>query len=299
MAVSTVFGGILGGARSSNLKVMHNRVLRNLFYEPPIRLLVKIMLSNPIACRYAFRWAALFDAVRYPAYALGLQTACRYAQLAGARGFTAVEFGIAGGNGLRELAAYAGKISKRTGLEIHVVGFDTGMGLPPSSGYRDAPWLWRSGDFPCDMDLLRRSIPPTTELVIGLVEETLPRWLSQPSRLPIGFVSVDVDYFSGSEAILNALGNADASSLLPFVSFYFDDILRYLTPRSTGEYAAITEFNASHRWRKLDRDDWLTEMRPFGERLWLRRMYSLCCFDHAAMHKQQRSDVARLDLTRA
>ncbi|MGB9513419.1 MAG: hypothetical protein WBU20_17180, partial [Candidatus Acidiferrum sp.] len=280
-------------------RLMNNRVLRNLLFEPPVRLLVKIMLSNPLAFRYAFRWAALFDAVRYPAYALGLQTACRYARLAGARGFTALEFGVAGGNGLRELTVYAQKVSKRTGLEIHVVGFDTGMGLPLSSDYRDVPWLWQPGDFPCDVDLLRRSVPTTTELVIGLVEDTLPRWLSQPSRLPIGFVSVDVDYFSGSEAILNALGSAEASLLLPFVSFYFDDVLRFLTPRSTGEYAAIAEFNSSHRWRKFDRDDWLAEMRPFGERLWLRRMYSLCCFDHPAMRKQPRSNVARLDLTRA
>ena len=278
---------------------MSDRGLRNLIYEPPVRLLIKIMLSNRLAYRYAFQWAALFDAVRYPAYALGLQTACQYTRLAGARSFTAVEFGVAGGNGLRELTAYAEALRKQTGIDIHVVGFDTGMGLPPSSDYRDVPWLWQSGDFPSDIELLRRSIPAKTELVIGLIEETLPQWLSQRSHPPIGFVSVDVDYFSGSKAVLNALGNADPASLLPFVSFYFDDILRYLTPRSTGEYAAITDFNSSHEWRKLDRDDWISEMRPFGERLWLRRMYSLCCLDHPAMRGQSRSDVARLDLTRA
>jgi hypothetical protein len=271
--------------------------LRSLFFEPPIRLLIKGMLSNSVARRIAFPWAALFDAVRYPAYALGLQTACRYAELAGVRGFTALEFGVAGGNGLRELSAYAHQLSKRRSIAIHVAGFDTGMGLPQSSDYRDVPWLWRRGDFPCDVERLRKAIPPTTELVLGRVEQTFPRWLTA-AELPIGFVSIDVDYFSSSEAILKSLGSAEVSKLLPFMSFYFDDILQYLTPRSTGEFAAIADFNRSYTKRQLDRDDWLAEARPFGERLWLRRMYSLCCFDHPAMSPREQTAVRRLDLTR-
>jgi hypothetical protein len=275
------------------------RGLQNLVFEPPVRLLIKAMLSNGAARRWAFRWAALFDAVRYPAYALGLQTACRHAEVAGVRGFTAIECGVAGGNGLRELSAYAEQVSRETGLEIRVAGFDTGTGLPAGSDNRDAPWLWRSGDFPCDVELLRRSIPKSTELVLGRVEETLPRWLSDDSRLPIGFVSVDVDYFSSAEAILKTLGSVDSRSLLPFISFYFDDILRCRTPRCTGEYAAIEAFNSSHERRKFDRDDWLGEERPFGERLWLRRMYSLCCFDHPSMSGNQLGEPARLDLVNA
>lgn len=277
------------------------RAMQNLLFEPPIRLLIKGLLSNKLARRWAFQWAALYDAVRYPAYALGLQTACRYAALAGERGFTAIEFGVAGGNGLRELSSYAEKISRENGLEIRVVGFDTGTGLPQSSDYRDAPWLWKSGDFPCDVEQLRRAIPPTTELVLGRVEETFPVWISSGSHLPIGFVSVDVDYFSSCEAILRIFGEADAHShsFLPLVSFYFDDMLRYLTPRFTGEFAAVTEFNQLGTRRKLDRDDWLSEDRPFGERLWLKRMYSLSVLDHPAMPVGQHSVAARLDLVQS
>jgi hypothetical protein len=237
--------------------------------------------------------------VRYPAYALGLQTACRYAQISEATGFTAIEFGVAGGNGLRELSAYAETISRERGLEIRVVGFDTGKGLPLNSDYRDAPWLWKSGDFPCEVERLQQSIPTSTELVLGRVEETLPRWLSGGPHLPIGFVSVDVDYFSSSEAILRVFESAEVQSFLPFVSFYFDDMLRCLTPRSTGEFAAVVEFNGSSAQRKLDRDDWLSEDRPFKERLWLKRMYSLCCFDHPALSRGNRDGVARLDLVRS
>ena len=272
------------------------RFVQNLLFEPPIRLLVKGALSNSLARRWAFNWAALYDALRYPAYALGLQTACRYAQLARVTGFTAIEFGVAGGNGLRELSAYADKISRLSGLEIRVAGFDTGRGLPSNSDYRDAPWLWKSGDFPCDLERLRQSIPPSTELVLGRIEETFPRWLSGESHLPIGFVSVDVDYFSSSQAILRIVESHEVRSFLPFVSFYFDDMLQYLTPRVTGEFAAVTEFNLSSLRRKLDRDDWLSEARPFMERLWLKRMYSLCCFDHPALSYRNHDDVARLDL---
>jgi len=272
------------------------RALRNLLCEPPVRLLAKAMLWNRLAFRYAFKWVALFDALDYPAYALGLQTACRYASLAGVRGFTAIEFGVAGGTGLKELSVYAHRISKESGLEIRVAGFDTGAGLPPSSDYRDAPWLWKPGDFPSDVDLLRRVIPPNTELVLGRIEETFPRWISGGTKLPVGFISVDVDYFSSSSALLKVLGAAETDALLPIVSFYFDDLLQYLTPRSTGEYAAISAFNREHDQRKLDRDDWLRERRPFGESLWLHRMYSLYCFDHPVMVGMAAREQKRLDL---
>jgi hypothetical protein len=272
------------------------RAAQNLLFEPPVRLLIKALLSNWCARRWAFEWAALFDAVRYPAYALGLQTACRYARLSGAHGFTAIEFGVAGGNGLRELSVYAERLSRESSLELRVVGFDAGSGLPVGADYRDAPWLWKSGDFPCDVGLLRSAIPKSTELVLGPIEETFPRWLSRDANLPIGFVAMDVDYFSSSWAVLKALGAADVDSLLPFVSFYFDDMLHYLAPRSTGEYAAISEFNSSHNQRKFDRDDWLREDRPYGERLWLLRMYSLYCFDHPALSASKPREVERLDL---
>jgi hypothetical protein len=276
--------------------VAMNRTLRGLVSEPPLRLLIKAVLTNSIARRYAFEWAALFDAVRYPSYAAGLQTACKYAALAGRTGFTAIEFGVAGGNGLVELSKYAARLAQRTGMNIKVVGFDAGSGLPISPDRRDAPWLWNPGDFPSDVDRLRRLLPPETDLVVGRIQDTLPRWLNEKSHLPIGFVSVDVDLYSGAAAICEAMASADVSFLLPFVSFYFDDALRFLTPRSTGELAAVSEFNSSNSNRQFDRDDWLGEDRPFADRLWLKRMYSLCCFDHPVMQGHKNRGAARLDL---
>ena len=273
-----------------------NRALLNFICESPVRLLIKAALSNPIARHHAFEWAVLFDAVRYPCYAVGLQTACRYAGLTGTQGFTAIEFGVAGGNGLRELSKYAARLSQKTGLKIRVAGFDTGAGLPPIGDWRDASWLWNAGDFPCDVDRLRNVLSPEVELVVGRIEETFPRWLEEELELPVGFVSVDVDLYSGAAAICEALGKTDVSRLLPFVSFYFDDIVRYLTPRRVGEMAAISEFNRAHAERTFDRDDWLCEDRPYGDRLWLKRMYSLCSFDHPAMKMHMSRETAHLDL---
>lgn len=275
-----------------------NRALRSFLYEPPLRLLIKAALTNDLARRRAFAWAALFDAVSYPSYAAGLQTACKYAGLAGAPAFTAIEFGVAGGNGLMELSKYAAILSQRTGLKINVVGFDAGSGLPMSPDRRDAPWLWNPGDFPSDIARLRRLLPAETELVVGRIQDTLPRWLNERLKSPIGFVSIDVDLYSGAAAVCESLGALEATRLLPFVSFYLDDALRFLTPRSTGELAAISEFNTTHADRQFDRDDWLSEDRPFPDRLWLKRMYSLCCFDHPAMLGHKKRETARLDLVR-
>jgi hypothetical protein len=273
-----------------------NRAIRSLIFEPPLRLIIKAVLTNSVARRYAFEWAALFDAVRYPSYAVGLQSACKYAKLAGSTGFTAIEFGVAGGNGLVELSTYAAQLSKSQGLKIKVVGFDAGSGLPTSLDRRDVPWAWNPGDFPSDVARLRCVLPPDSELVVGRIQETLPKWLQETLELPIGFVSVDVDLYSSTAAICEVMGRVDVASLLPFVSFYFDDALHFLTPRCTGELAAVSEFNNRTSDRQFDRDDWLAEERPFGERLWLKRMYSLCCFDHSALMGHRNREATRLDL---
>jgi hypothetical protein len=272
-----------------------NRLFRNFICEPPVRLIIKAALTNSLARQYAFEWAALFDAFRLPWYAVGLQTACKYAGLAGIKGFTAVEFGVAGGNGLIELSKYASRLSEKTGLKIQVAGFDTGAGLPPSGDRRDAPWLWNAGDFPCDVKRLREVLPSGVDLVLGRIEETLPGWL-ETITLPVGFISIDVDLYSATAAICETMGKAPANQLLPFVSCYFDDIHRYLTPECVGEMAAISEFNREHQDRQFSRDNWLCEDRPYGDRFWLKRMYSLCCFDHPVMRKHQSRAVSHLDL---
>jgi len=270
---------------------MH-RYLQYFLFEPPVRLLARALLSVAPQRGKLFEWQVLFDSVRYPHYGLGLFLASRYARLAGVQAVTAIEFGVAGGTGLVRLAKYARRVSELTGVRIGVAGFDTGCGLPESAVRRDAPWLWNPAEFHGDTDRLRRRLPGGVELVLGEIAETFPQWL-RGCAAPVGFISADVDYYSSTRAILDTLGAADADRLLPLVSCYFDDILRHLVPRCAGEMAAVSEFNCAHRDRQFDRDDWLTEVRPYGERLWLKRMYTLYCFDHTAMRAPFDRDAVR------
>lgn len=276
------------------------RFLRLFLAEPPLRLATRAVLK--VAHRVMpdhenlFRWAADFDALPYTPYGVGLQVAARYARQQSQRGFTAIEFGVAGGNGLVAMSHYAQLVSRLTGLEIQVVGFDAGQGLPETGDGRDAPWRWNTGDFPCEVETLRQRLPYGTELILGRIEETFPLRLRDSGGLPIGFISVDVDYYSSAKAICAALGGAPAASLLPMIECYFDDCLQYLVPRKVGEAAAIAEFNATQSRRFFDRDDWLSEGRPYSGRLWLRRMYTFYCLDHPAMQTPTARAPERLDL---
>ena len=108
-----------------------------------------------------------------------------------------------------------------TGVEIDVIGFDRGEGLPKPLDYRDLPYMWREGDFEMDVEALRRRVP-TAELVLGDIEETLSGFLRERDPSPIGFVSIDVDYYSSTVASLS-LFRSGYEYFLPRVFCYFDD----------------------------------------------------------------------------
>ena len=54
---------------------------------------------------------------------------------------------MASGAGLLNMADLAPLIETETGVELRIIGFDTGRGLPAVHGYKDHPELWNSGDF--------------------------------------------------------------------------------------------------------------------------------------------------------
>jgi hypothetical protein len=262
--------------------------------EPPLRFLVKaaLKLGYKITPK-VFQFASLFDAIPYTRYALGLLTAARYAREAGINGFSAVEFGVAKGNGLLALTRYAALVSQQTGLEIQVAGFDTGSGLPPPQGYRDVIWHYSAGEYAGDPDNLRKRLSGKAQYILGDVAATFPDWL-HATNLPLGFVSVDVDFYSSTRAILDPLASIAAEKLLPITEFYFDDILCHGVPHCVGELAAVTEFNKLNPSRQFDKEDWIREWRPYGEKLWLQRLYALYCFDHPRMktaHAHTRTSV--------
>ena len=260
--------------------------------EPPIRSFCRGLLKAGLG-----PWSkrALFDALPYFQYATGLQVAARYAAIFGEKRISAVEFGVAGGNGLVALADHARHIEREAGITVEVFGFDTGAGLPPDNDWRDAPWVYNPGDYPSDSSALQRRLGNRATLILGDIRQTFAEWL-RAKRSPLGFISIDVDYYSSTAIILDVLAKSDADALLPIASVYVDDILCFGVPRCAGELAAISEFNAKHPYRQFDRADWVGEFRPFGEALWLKRLFDLYCFDHQKMQGHLAREVRRLDL---
>ena len=61
-----------------------------------------------------------------------------------------IEYGVGQGAGLLSLEEYTEEITKITGVNIDIYGFDTGEGLPKPKDYRDLPYQWKEGFFLMD-----------------------------------------------------------------------------------------------------------------------------------------------------
>ena len=81
----------------------------------------------------------------YAQYAYGVYWAAFLAKQLGMPRMTAVEFGVAGGRGLLALEHMSLAIGAHLGVEIDIVGFDSGEGMPTPADYRDLPHIWNVG----------------------------------------------------------------------------------------------------------------------------------------------------------
>ena len=94
-------------------------------------------------------------------------------------------------------------------------GFDSGTGMPPPVDYRDHPNLYAMGDFTMDPQALRSILPPGCRLHLGPLRATIPDFLEDVRRdAPIGFVALDVDYWSSTVEALEVL-KGQAEKYLP------------------------------------------------------------------------------------
>jgi hypothetical protein len=239
-----------------------------------------------VATSGTFRERVRFDLVDRPQHAFGLLAAADVARFVGVDEITAIEFGVAEGAGLSNLANIAASVTAETGVRIAVAGFDSGRGLPRPIDYRDHPEIWSEGDFAMgDPSALRSRLPAGTALVLGPVHETLPSFVRTLSA-PVGYVSFDLDLYSGTRDALT-LFDASPELLLPVVVSYFDDVIG--SPRrigslfrssGAGALLAIEEFNSRHTLRQLDPIRILRYRRPLDRELWIERMCALHAFDH-------------------
>jgi len=231
-----------------------------------------------------------------PNYTWSLLHAGNIARTLGFERFAAIEFGVAGGNGLVALEGAADAVQQHLGVGVDVVGFDHGVGLPPPEDYRDAPYLMEAGQFAMDEAKLRARLHHA-QLHIGLVRDTLASFIaSKPA--PIGFISFDLDYYSSTIDAFK-LFDAPAEQFFPRVLCYFDDVLGYPWGESNGERLAIADFNRTHPNRIIDFLPGLRYSLPASEfhARWVESMYAAHILDHPrASEDEGVAIVTRLDL---
>jgi hypothetical protein len=232
-----------------------------------------------------------------PNYTWAMIQAAHLASSLGVERISAVEFGVAGGNGLIAMERAAEKLEDVFKIGIDVYGFDSGQGLPKSQDYRDLPNLWAAGAYPMDEEKLRRRLNHA-QLIVGLVQDTVPQFLaSQPA--PIGFVSFDLDLYSSTVEAFQVL-EAGEDRLLPRIYCYFDDILGFTFGHHNGERLAINEFNAAHRDRQISQIYGLRFYLPrqAADASWAEKMYMTHILDHR-LYGEPDGLVrdARMDLT--
>jgi hypothetical protein len=219
-----------------------------------------------------------FEAWR-PQYVWGVLRSAMIAKALGMERMSAIELGVAGGNGLVALETAAEEAESLLGIGIDVFGFDSGSGMPAPVDHRDAPFSVREGQFDIDTDKLRSRLG-RAELVLGDVAETVPEFL-KGKPAPVGFVSFDIDYYSSTMNALE-LFKADTDRLLPRVICYFQGILWHPWTAFNGQRAAIKEFNADQGQRKISPVYGLKYSLPSSEyrRPWPEMMYVVEVFDH-------------------
>jgi hypothetical protein len=250
-------------------------------------------LNEPLPARFIALRAldTLFDFLPYERkialrsvprahYGFGLLHAARLARRLGINRFSAIEFGVAGGNGLLALEDHADRVSLETGVEVEIYGFDSGAGLPPPVDYRDMPYAWETGFYAMDVEKLKPRLRRAS-LVIGDVRETT-RAFQQRNPAPIGFISFDLDYYSSTMAAFEIL-DLESRCLLPRIFCYFDDVAGgpgFCYNEYTGELLAIGEFNAAHADRKIARLAGLRHHIGSLPARWHEQMYVAHLFAH-------------------
>jgi hypothetical protein len=261
--------------------------------EPPFRVFVKRLLRLlPLSPGTREVWSLSSR----PAYLSGLYAAAQVARAQDTPDIIAIEFGVAGGQGLLALQTEAEAVEKETGIGIKVVGFDSGVGLPePTGDHRDHPDYWREGDFPLDEPALRRQLSTRTRLILGDVKDTVPKFVEHMQDAPVGFVSFDLDLYSSTVHAFQLFTHSNRW-MLRKVPLYFDDVEENLVShRFAGELLAIDEFNDTSASIKIDRWRGIKTGRPFPEQPFLDRMYVAYDLDRISGAKLER-DVRHLPL---
>lgn len=261
-------------------KLKHKYIWERIWYERLTEPIHLNLLAVFVALFGTYRAKISFDLILRQSNAFSILKVADRAKQLNLKSVTLIEFGVAAGAGLLNIYKIAEKISLVSGIDFKIYGFDTGIGMPPPQDYRDHPELYQEGDYPMNQELLSKVLPENVELIIGDLKDTVPAFKKQLSAAsPIGFVSIDLDYYSSTkEALKLFLG--DAQNYLPETLIYLDDIHEDSHNSFCGELLAIQEFNAENKMRKIDTYTFLRSKRIFKNAPWIDHMRVLHVLDH-------------------
>ena len=248
----------------------------------PSLILIGLCKKIPII---PFNLRLALDIFNRPHYAYCTYHAAQQAKQLGINRISVIEFGVAAGSGLVELEEISGLVSRETGVDIEVYGFDLGTGLPSPLDYRDLPYVFQKGFYRMDLDSLEKRLRKAT-LIIGDVKNTVLNFFEKYHPAPLGFVAVDLDFYSSTVYALG-LFNTDDQNLLPRVFCYFDDLIGNdyeLHSEFAGELLAIREFNDQSEYRKLGQVNGLSYKRIINQK-WCEQLYVLHSFRHPLYSK--------------
>lgn len=261
-------------------KITRRYIWERIFVERLSEPLHLNVISLFVAIFGSFRTKVSFDLIPRFQHAYALLKSADQAKSIGAGSITVIEFGVAAGAGLMNLCHVAAQVTRLTGVDFRIVGFDTGRGMPAPESYKDHPDLYSQGDFPMNFDALSQRLPANARLVIGDIRTTLRTFLQEStSQSPIAFVSIDVDYYSSTRDALEVF-DGESSLYLPRVHIYLDDLEDMAHNSWCGELLAVHEFNAQHDMRKIERHMFLRGYRIFKNARWIDHMFQLHVLDH-------------------
>ncbi len=165
------------------------RVLRSILCpEFAVRQIIRRLRIGSLDFRIAMQ------ALDRPEYAFGVRQAIYLASRLKLDRVSVIEFGVARGEGLLAMEAYATTLGAAAGIDVEVYGFDLGSGLPSPNDYRDLGYVWKRGaGVEVDVATLQSRLT-SAKLILGDVRKTVAEFL-KTTAAPVGFISFDLDYY--------------------------------------------------------------------------------------------------------
>lgn len=245
-------------------ELLYSREFRNSLWAPMARALIRRTAKK---MNFSVDFQVDMLAVERPHYAYCMLNAARLGRLLGHDRISAIEFGVAGGNGLAYMADFAKQVKEVTGVTVDCYGFDTGQGMPEPEGAYDLPYWFAAKQYKMDQAALEARVPDA-HLVIGDIRETIDGFLESHKPAPIGVMFNDTDYHSSTRESFRIFEKIaeHPEHFLPRMFMYFDDVLGSeleMYGEHNGQLRAISDLNAGsediriHRNQNLIHQDYL------------------------------------------